>query len=118
MVGKKRMQELMARYSTPLPSALSSPNTTMQAPQSPSAQPSFVPVRRKPSLSYSSPVVERETFSAHTTRPSRRKRSQSTLPSPDLRVDPRRDLEVHMVVLIGMGDTDTDDRLLDESGLR
>ena len=44
-MGANRMQALTALNST-FPSR-SSPSTTVQAPQSPSAQPSFVPVRRR-----------------------------------------------------------------------
>src|SRR5581483_3781579 len=118
IVGRKRIQELIARYSTRLPSALSSPNTTVHAPQSPSAQPSLVPVRCSTSRRYSSTVVVRDTFSAHTICPSRKKRMSLTLASPVNRVAPRRDQQGHVVVLFGMGDTDPDHGLLEKRRLR
>src|SRR5580693_10228164 len=114
IVGRKRMQEFMARYSTCRPSALGSPNTTVQAPQSPSAQPSFVPVRWITSRRYSSTVMVRCGFRTHTIRPSRRKRISSTLSSPVDRIAPRRDQQRYMVMLVGMRDADADHGLFDE----
>src|ERR1700722_14670310 len=112
------MQEFTARYSTRLPSALGSPNTTVQAPQSPSAQPSFVPVRWATSRRYSSTVMVRGRFSAHTNRPSRRKRIPSTLSTPIDRVAPRGDQQRYVVVLRGMADANSDHGFLDESRFR
>src|ERR1700743_1782756 len=116
MVGKNRMHELTARYST-RPSAPGSPNTTVQAPQSPSAQPSLVPVRRISSRKYSSTVVVHGTFSAHTNCPSSRKRTQSKSSSPVNRVTPGSYQQRHVIMLLGMGDTDADQSLVNESGL-
>src|SRR6185312_2417595 len=117
MVGRKRMHELIARYSTRLPSALSSPNTTVQAPQSPSAQPSLVPVRWSTSRRYSSTVVVHATFSTHTDCPSRRKRMALTLASTVDRVAPWRDQQRHVVVLLRLSDPDPDEGLVDERRL-
>src|SRR5271165_6288989 len=50
-------------------------STTVQAPQSPSAQPSFVPVARSSSRSQSSTVVRGERRSSATSRPRKRKRN-------------------------------------------
>src|SRR5271165_6122741 len=51
------------------------PSTTVQAPQSPSAQPSFVPVARSSSRSQSRTVPRGEKRSSATSRPRNRKRS-------------------------------------------
>jgi hypothetical protein len=49
-IGRNWMQELTARQAISSPPSLpsSSPTSTVQAPQSPSAQPSLAPVRRRP----------------------------------------------------------------------
>src|ERR1700722_20577971 len=112
------MQEFTARYSTRRPSALGSPNTPVQAPQSPSAQPSFVPVRCATSRRYSSTVMVRGRFSTHTNRPSSRKRMPSTLSSPVDRIAPRSNQQGDVVMLLGMSDADPDRGLFNEGGLR
>src|ERR1700733_12200322 len=127
IVGRKRMQEFTARYSTRLPSALGSPNTTVQAPQSPSAQPSFVPVRGATSRRYSSTVMVHGWSPVLTNRPSSRKRVPSDLcepadmrrlSSPIDRVTPGRDQKRYVIVLPRIGDADPDHGLLDEGRLR
>ena len=55
-VGRNWIQELIAFRCTALPLRSASAMTTVQAPQSPSAQPSLVPVRRRSSRRYCSTV--------------------------------------------------------------
>src|SRR5580658_10731687 len=120
MLGSSRMQELIARNSTRVPSADSSPSATVQAPQSPSAQPSLVPVRWATSRRYSSTVIVHGCSPVLTTWPSSRKRAPSIrrLSPPIDRVTPGCDQKRHVIVLLRIGDADADHGLLDECRLR
>src|ERR1700749_2047992 len=106
-----------------LPSAASVPSTTVQAPQSPSAQPSFVPVRPRTSRRYSSTVMVHGRAGSHTNRPFSRKRTSRAagpapvvmvLPAPIHGVAPGRDQEGHVIVLLGPGNTDLHRGVFDE----
>src|SRR5271155_3072726 len=94
----------------------SSPITTVQAPQSPSAQPSFVPHRAATLRKYSSTVMVAGGWSRLTTLPSRTKRSvcedlsASTIGS----IAPRRDQQRHMVVLACISDAKCNHDLIEK----
>ena len=75
--GRSRMHALMGFHAMPTPAR--SASTTVQAPQSPSAQPSFVPVRRRSSRRYSSSVVCGDWPPASTRSPFSRKRMDSRM---------------------------------------
>ena len=74
IVGKNCMHELMVLSATPSPSRPTSATTTVQAPQSPSAQPSLVPVRRRSSRRNCSTVRVGSTTCVSTTSPFNTKR--------------------------------------------
>ena len=69
-----RIQLLTARYCK-VPAAVFSPSTTVQAPQSPSLQPSLVPLQPRSSRTNSSKVRDGRTPSTWTISPRRTKRN-------------------------------------------
>src|SRR6266851_6426844 len=99
--------------------AESSPTTTVQAPQSPSAQPSFVPRRHATSRRYSSTVIVAGGRSIATTSPSRTKRKtcEELSTSTVGRVAPGRDQQRHMVVLPCIRNAKRDDDLIEKRRL-
>src|SRR5688572_19812659 len=115
-----------------LPSAASSASTTVHAPQSPSAQPSLVPVRPATSRRYSSTVVVAGRSATSTISPSSTKRTAwESVPAigacvrPVLMpsaaairgVAPRRDDQWHMIILRRIGDAETHHHVVDERRL-
>src|SRR3990170_3749189 len=98
-------------------SAANSPNTTVQAPQSPSAQPSFVPVRPRTSRKYSRTVCVGGTSLSSTISSSSTKRIVArdfTSSSSIHRIAPRRHQQRHVVVLAGVRDPDSNDGFFEE----
>src|ERR1700688_301569 len=100
--------------------AASSPRTTVQAPQSPSAQPSFVPRRHATSRKYSSTVIVGGGRSSATTLPSRTKRTvcEGGSTSTVGRVAPGRDQQRHMVVLPCIRDAKGNDDFIEKRRFR
>src|SRR5262249_983554 len=105
-------------YCSPSPS--SSPSTTVQAPQSPSAQPSLVPQRRSTRRRYSSTVIVGSTApSSRSALPSRnrmpsRMASAAAIGRVAIRPYQQRD----MVVLVGRGNAEADHHLVEEARRR
>ena len=83
-VGSSRMQALTGRQSRPPPAA-GAATTTVQAPQSPSAQPSLVPVSRRRSRRNSSSVVCGAASATSTRSPFRRNRIGSDMATSRVR---------------------------------
>src|SRR5437879_2488996 len=109
-------------------SAASSPRTTVHAPQSPSAHPSFVPVRPATSRKYSSTVVVGGSPDTLATLPSSMKRTQSALVG-DVAwligalaaavggITPWRYQQRDVVVLLGAGYAESNHDLVEERRL-
>src|SRR5438309_531662 len=109
-----------------LPSAASSsPTTTVHAPQSPSAQPSFVPQRPRCSRSHSSTVVVGGTPETSTRSPSSTNRIVSAgvdsliraSTSPIGGVTPRRDEQGYVIMRVRIGDAELDYDLIEKGRL-
>src|SRR6266446_3599838 len=112
----------------PWPSAASSPKTTVHAPQSPSAHPSFVPVRPAVSRKYSSTVVVGGRPDTLTTSPSSMNRTVSgvvgdvawlmgPLTAAVSGITPWRYQQRDVVVLVGARYAESDHDLVDEGRL-
>src|ERR1700692_3762442 len=97
----------------------SSPTTTVQAPQSPSAQPSFVPRRPATSRRYSSTVIVAGGRASATTLPSRTKRTvcEEVSTSTVGRVAPGRHQQRHVIVLTCIRNAKGTDHLIEKRRL-
>src|SRR5207302_4103857 len=132
-VGRKRMQELIARYLICRASGDSSPSTTVHAPQSPSAHPSLVPVRPARLRRYSSTVVAGGTSETQMSSPSsmnrvacvsgrtllttRGSRSGCASATAVSGIAPWRYQERHVIVLLRACDPECNDYDVDERWL-
>src|SRR5438445_2997236 len=102
----------------------SSPSTTVHAPQSPSAQPSFVPVRWRCSRRYSSTVVVGAASATSTISPSRTKRMalvDSLMRASRTAIGgiaPRRNEQRNVVVLVYIRNAEVDAHDAEERRIR